>query len=369
MKLVLAGLALVTGMLLLVQGMDALGLVEGGPTPLTASLFVVLMAAMFWLVFRLLGGREHEERQRDQVLSMVRDDEAGEPFEPRASFDHRFSFLSTHGDLLRAHRAVRGDSTGMRGWVRGLVILMGLAWTGGFAATLGDGATPARWVWLVLGTAVLWFAVVSPFRARRAIVAGNAPEQTVALRFTSRRIESLTEGVGAGHWWWRDVFQFLPTEGGLAFTFTDGSVCWLPARVFPSDAAREHFVAEVEERLAREAARFLREPADHPIVAEPWSYRVEDFHHGEGEGGSFVDLVLRRGDDVRRLRFLDATEVDYRADLGARASSGMAILSVPHPELDGVGVRVTDRDEEGSALYLWAADVVDLDASVDQLSA
>ena len=41
-------------------------------------------------------------------------------------------------------------------------------------------------------------------------------------------------------------------------------------------------------------------------------------------------------------------------------ASGLAILAVPHPELDGLRVRVVDREALGGPLELWAEDVIEL---------
>ena len=105
----------------------------------------------------------------------------------------------------------------------------------------------------------------------------------------------------------------------------------------------------------------LGEAPDHPIITAPWSYRIEALHFvGPTETGQepHLDLNLRRGDRVRRLRFFDPTEIAVAPNF-CQAAIGLEILDVSDRGWEGVGVRVDSF--EGGGLQFWARAVADLD--------
>ena len=57
----------------------------------------------------------------------------------------------------------------------------------------------------------------------------------------------------------------------------------------------------------------------HPIIDKPFQYQIVEFcyHHDPDDvGNSYVDMTLRRGDTLRRLRFLGPQELEIeRASL------------------------------------------------------
>jgi len=366
-RLLLAGLLVFLGVALAVSAFEAFDAFETWPKLVIGPLFLGVCVGLFALTFRLLGGKDRGVATRERIAAARQERERTETLRPRAGLDFRFSFVSTHRDLLDAHQAMRREVGGMRPWVRGLVILMGIAWLVGFGFSLapgfeGDGPV---WIWGILGSAVLWFFVWRPASTRRAIRHSNEAEVAVTVRFDRRCVESTVRGIRTGRRWWREVGLFVPAPGGVALAFEDGAIQWLPRRVFADDRERERFVEEVEARLAQEAVRFERPMGGSRLVDRPWTWTIVDFRHGGGADGSdpFVDLSLRRGAEVRRLRFLDPVDVLFRAEGRPQRQCGLVILDVPYPELDGLGVRVTDREGEIGVVELWAREVVDLDAA------
>jgi hypothetical protein len=56
---------------------------------------------------------------------------------------------------------------------------------------------------------------------------------------------------------------------------------------------------------------------DHPIVDRPWEFDIELFSYHNNpveERHSYIDLTLRRGKTVRRLRFLGPQDLQIESD-------------------------------------------------------
>jgi len=107
---------------------------------------------------------------------------------------------------------------------------------------------------------------------------------------------------------------------------------------------------------------------DHPIVQHPWTYEIESFFYHRDRSdqkSSYIDLVLRKGSEVRRLRFVGPQ--DLRIESGfPEPTHGMCILDVSGRQLDGIGVQVSDFEAGGGGLRFYAREVIDLDAGRDR---
>lgn len=102
---------------------------------------------------------------------------------------------------------------------------------------------------------------------------------------------------------------------------------------------------------------------DHPIIDRPWEYEVLLLaYHNDPElpRDSYLDLTLRRGPSVRRLRFLGPEDLEIERGF-PRPTGGMVILDVRRRQLDGLGVRVADFEASLGAVRFWAREVLDLD--------
>lgn len=361
MRLILAALFVIVGIPALLGAVDAAGLLEGHPWLGVIAFLVVVTIA--WWIFRV---RPEHSSVEGQVRELRRAVAGGARLVPDPELDFRFEFVSTHGDLLDGERAVRRERTGMRGWVRGLVILMGLAWLGGFAAVVtlehGTKLGVAPVAWLLLGSFVVWTFVVRPLRARRAIERDNVAAQPLVLHFTPRFVEVEAAGVGKLRRRWARVEASCSTRKGIVFVFDD-TLSWLPARVFASETERARFEAKVATRLAQERLRVATPPTDHPILPDASSCVIETVgpEPDEDDPERFLDVTLRRGETRRRLRFV-RVDAAVNHEALARTPTAVALLALPHPELDGLSVLAVDLERAGH-LLLVAEDVVDLDAS------
>jgi len=102
----------------------------------------------------------------------------------------------------------------------------------------------------------------------------------------------------------------------------------------------------------------------HPILERPWEYEIIElcYHNDPGDWRkSHVDLTLRRGEAVRRLRFLAPQDFEVERGCFPRPTGGMCILDVRHRQLEEIGVRVADFEGSHGAVTFWAREVIDLE--------
>jgi hypothetical protein len=76
---------------------------------------------------------------------------------------------------------------------------------------------------------------------------------------------------------------------------------------------------------------------------------------------TFVDLTFRKGDEVRRLRFLSPSNVQVDAGFCGQCS-GLAIHDIRSRGWDRITVEVRNFEQDPGITFL-AASVVDLDAA------
>lgn len=105
------------------------------------------------------------------------------------------------------------------------------------------------------------------------------------------------------------------------------------------------------------------EDPPHPIIDRPDEYRIcaMRYEMNWDDGEPFLDLELRRGDIVRRLRFWSPRDLEIEKWFPV-PTGGMEILDVRARQMEGIGVRVGDFEESPGAITFWARDVADLDS-------
>ena len=107
----------------------------------------------------------------------------------------------------------------------------------------------------------------------------------------------------------------------------------------------------------------------HTILPDAWRYEITGLHLelAPGDGAEpFLDLTVRLGDDVRRLRFYSPQDVEI--ERGGPVSGGLTILDVRGRQLDRLGVRVDDYEASPGSLRFWARDVKDVTSKITALS-
>jgi hypothetical protein len=103
---------------------------------------------------------------------------------------------------------------------------------------------------------------------------------------------------------------------------------------------------------------------DHPIIDRPFEYEIVEFcyqNDPDDSRNTYLDLTLRRGTTVRRLRFLEPQDLEIEKGF-PRPTGGMCILDVRHRPLEGIQVRVADFEASWGKVTFWAREALDLDA-------
>jgi len=166
---------------------------------------------------------------------------------------YRISFTSTNEDLIQAFEAERTAMLGMRHGVRWLIIGMGCMWLFGAVAFFSGHLKDRQWwlpiIWLALGVGILWTHVVKPWLRRRHIRQNAAAAQDLKLEFRQDGIQIEAPGVGVFNRTWEELDGARNCDEGLLVYFIDGTVDWLPRRVFPNDSTKAALHAFLLEKI------------------------------------------------------------------------------------------------------------------------
>jgi hypothetical protein len=85
---------------------------------------------------------------------------------------------------------------------------------------------------------------------------------------------------------------------------------------------------------------------DHAILDRPYSWELLEFTYRRAPADhreSFIDMVFKRGDEVRRLRFCSPQQLSIPE--GLPNTFGMVIVDVSARQLEGLGVRVANFEQ------------------------
>lgn len=166
---------------------------------------------------------------------------------------YRIAFTSTVDDLIQAFEADRTAMSRMSRWVRWLIVGMGCLWLLGAAAFYTGHLKNREWwlpiIWLFLGVSILWYNAVKPFLQRRHIRNSNAASQDLKLEFKQDGIHIEAPGTGEFDRTWNELDGATNCDEGILVYYTDGTVAWLPRRVFPNDDVKTALHAFLVDRM------------------------------------------------------------------------------------------------------------------------
>ena len=167
-------------------------------------------------------------------------------------------FTNTHKDLVDGFDADLTARTGMRPWVRGAVIAVGLAWLLGVVAVFAFDLPVDHWwrpiVWFVLAALILTQLLIKPQLARRRIGRANAPSQDVHLNVSDSGIDVMVAGIEPQHLSWFELDHVNDRVNGIALAFGNGHAHWIPNRAFSGPEERATFLNFVVARIPAESA-------------------------------------------------------------------------------------------------------------------
>ncbi|MDB5327093.1 MAG: hypothetical protein JWM57_2662 [Phycisphaerales bacterium] len=98
----------------------------------------------------------------------------------------------------------------------------------------------------------------------------------------------------------------------------------------------------------------------HPILERAFEYDIIrfDFRCDPQNWEQYLDLWLRRGEDVKVLRFLRPTGLKIEEGFPS-PTRGMIILDVTHWGWENVGVQVTDFENSHGRIHFYAKSVAE----------
>lgn len=111
-----------------------------------------------------------------------------------------------------------------------------------------------------------------------------------------------------------------------------------------------------------------RDP-EHPIIVRPHEFNIVGFYfHVEPENPlkSYIDMTLKKGSIVRRLRFYGPRDLAIEKGF-PMPTRGLEILDVSARQMSDINVRVTDFEASPGSVTFWAKNVVDLDEMQNEL--
>ena len=154
----------------------------------------------------------------------------------------------------------------MRPFYRWCVLAMGFAWVGSAAAAaLGALETEPRWlpiVWLVIGSAVLYWLWVKPLSVRHEIRQNQPKSVPIAIDFNRDSIAiTINESDGFTRPW-IEVAGVVQAEPGILLIFGDGVVNLLPNRVFDDPEQRAELIEFAKNQSSEAEAKWMEEEFD-----------------------------------------------------------------------------------------------------------
>lgn len=163
---------------------------------------------------------------------------------------YRFAFTSRMEDLLEAEKAERRTRVARPVFqITAVFIGIGLFASGMIAWQEGYRLEKAG-VWLLLGSIIIYYFCVWPYKRRMMITKQNPPSRDVCVEFDSEGIRVHINGEGDFMRQWEELVEVIDTVNGVLFVFSDGAINWLPHRVFSDDTERRNFVEFVKEASA-----------------------------------------------------------------------------------------------------------------------
>lgn len=101
-----------------------------------------------------------------------------------------------------------------------------------------------------------------------------------------------------------------------------------------------------------------KDTPDHAVLSEPWSYTLEEFRYVSPEDfeSQFIELTLRKGNRVCKLRFNQPRALHIEAGFNPRDYLGLEILDISAEQWEGAKVEV-GCFEGVPSLHFYARDV------------
>jgi hypothetical protein len=107
----------------------------------------------------------------------------------------------------------------------------------------------------------------------------------------------------------------------------------------------------------------IKEDPEHSILSRAFEYELVEFCYRKPEYGEpYIDLVFRKDNKNRRLRFLAPRDIRIEGNGFFPSTIGLEILNVSGRQMEGVGVRVHNYEASSGPPEFWARSVEEIPA-------
>ena len=160
--------------------------------------------------------------------------------------EYKFEFISTHKDLIDSYTAVKNSGSGLSGWSRMAILILGIMWLLGFIflAPKADNFFQPL-IWLVLGVFIIWSVGFKPYLEKKQIKEVNDAKQEVNLLINDNGITATDESGNQRSIEWKNVEIIEKAKKGIFIGFDDGLMNWLPNSLFINNKEKNKFINSI----------------------------------------------------------------------------------------------------------------------------
>ena len=101
---------------------------------------------------------------------------------------------------------------------------------------------------------------------------------------------------------------------------------------------------------------------NHSIIDKPWQYKIISFHYecsSENPLEHYIELVMKKGDDIRKLKFLAPRQLEIGKDFPMPTGGIREILDIRDRGWENINIEVSDFECSNGAITFFAKDVID----------
>lgn len=168
---------------------------------------------------------------------------------------YKYRFTSTVQDLLDAEEADATERSGLRKILRWAVaVICATGVVAAIEAFISLGYRIEQLIWLVLGSYGVYYFVLSGYVRRHRIRKRNAPSMDISVEFQEDCIEIAVSDYGTYKRDWCELLSYVNAAKGVLLHFRDGTVNWLPNRVFRDMEEKRELIEFIRTRIELELA-------------------------------------------------------------------------------------------------------------------
>lgn len=170
---------------------------------------------------------------------------------------YKYEFTSAIRDLLDAEEADATRTTDLRRSLRWAVALLcGALGLASLSALRLPGYSWQPFIPFLLCCYGVYYFVVAGYVRGRRICRGNDPSREVRVEFRDDCLELAVSDYGTYRRDWHELLLFTDAARGVLLYFDDGTVNWLPDRVFRDRTEKKELIEFLKSQSARSSGTF-----------------------------------------------------------------------------------------------------------------